>query len=120
MAEGIRIHGLAELDRSFKQLRREVLKELRPELRKAGELVRAEGQSLFSRISERSAAGYKVRVRQRGVAVEQTLARVTGLRGDYGALQMRVGLEPALAAKGPDVEAAIEKMIAGAIGDAGL
>jgi hypothetical protein len=120
MAETVRIIGLKELDRSFKQLRKEVLKELRPQLRKAGEVVRAEGQSLFSRIDARSAAGYKVRVRQRGVAVEQSLPRVTGLRGDYGALQMSVALLPALQTHEKDVSDLVDSMINDAIGNAGL
>jgi hypothetical protein len=120
MAESIRIFGLDELDRAFQQMRKEVLKELRPQLRQAGEIVRAEGQSLFSRIDVGSAAGYKVRVRQRGVAVEQSLPRVTGLRGDYGALQMNIALLPALQSKEAEVVSKIEQMIEDAASDAGL
>ena len=46
--------------------------------------------------SSRSAAGYRTRVRQRGVAVEQALPKTTGQRGDWGATQMRKALVPAL------------------------
>lgn len=120
MAESVRIRGLDELNRAFGQLRKEVLKELRPKLREAGDIVRDEGQDLFNRIDARSAAGYKVRVRQRGVAVEQTLPRVTGLRGDYGALQMNVALLPALQAHEQEVNKLIDSMIDDAIGNAGL
>jgi hypothetical protein len=120
VTQAIRIVGLEELDRSLKQMRKEVLKQLRPQLRKAGELVRAEGQTLFSRIDSRSAAGYRVRVRQRGVAVEQTLPRVTGLRGDYGALQMNVGLLPALASKEAEVVEMIDQMVDDASANADL
>jgi hypothetical protein len=115
VAEYVRIHGIKELDRAFKGLRKEVLKELRPQLRKAGEIVRAEGQSLFSRISPVSAAGYKVRVRQRGIAVEQTLPRVTGLRPDYGSLQMSLALVPALQAHESEVYDMVEAMVGDAI-----
>jgi hypothetical protein len=120
MAETIRIIGLNELDSSFRDLRREVLRQLRPKLREAGEIVRAEGQTLFSRIDARSAAGYKVRVRQRGVAVEQTIPRVTGLRPDYGALQMNIALEPALASKEGEVRDLVDGMVNSAIDDSGL
>lgn len=120
MAKGVRIIGLEEVDSALQKMRAEVLKELRPQLRRAGEIVRAEGQSLFNRIDARSAAGYKVRVRTRGVAVEQSLARVTGKRPDYGALQMNVALIPALAARESQVTDLIDHMIDTASSDADL
>jgi hypothetical protein len=120
MADAVRLIGLDELDKSFRKMRKEVLRELRPQLRKAGEVVRAKGQSLFSPISPKSAAGYKVRVRQRGVAVEQTLPRVTGLRPDFGALQMNRALLPALASSESQVTDMIDKMIDDASGNADL
>jgi hypothetical protein len=119
MASAVRIIGMDDLDKAFKQMRKEVLKELRPTLRKAGEFVRAEWQGQFSRYDARSAAGYKVRVRQRGVAVEQSLPRVTGLRGDYGALQMRVG-SAALKSQEKAVTEQIDQMIDTASSGAGL
>jgi hypothetical protein len=77
-----------------------------------GEDIREDGQRLFSNYGSAaagatsyggtrashadSATGYKVKVRARGVDVEQTKRRTTGLHPEYGGAQMRHGLEPAL------------------------
>lgn len=71
-------------------------KAAREEIRKAGDHVRNDASSLFTAVDTRSAAGYKTRVRQRGVAVEQSIRKTTGTRPDFGALQMRRALVPAL------------------------
>jgi hypothetical protein len=47
-------------------------------------------------------------VRQRGVSVEQSKKRVTGKRGDYGALQMTRALLPAMADKEDETIKAFE------------
>ncbi len=62
-------------------------------------------------MSQKSAAGYRVRVRQRGVAVEQSLRKTTGTRSDFGELQMRQALLPALEANEDRVESAMEAAI---------
>ena len=120
MAQTVKVTGAKELERGFRQMRKQVLRELRPELRKAGELVRTEASTLFSSIDARSAAGYKVRVRAKGVAVEQSLRKVTGLRGDYGALQMRRALIPALEAKGGEASEMVTALVNRASLEAGL
>lgn len=121
MAAGLGIRSNAdEVEKAFRQLRKEVLRELRPELRKAGEIVRAEAQQLFGRYDQRSAAGYKTRVRSRGVAVEQSLSRTTGQHPQYGALQMSHALEPALAAKEEQVLAEFELLISRSANSAGF
>jgi hypothetical protein len=102
-AQTIRVEGLAELQRDFRRIAKDLAKEVREELRKAAEPVRREAQALFSPVSADSAAAYKVRVRQRGVAVEQSKRRVTGLRPDYGRLQMGRALIPALERKADGV-----------------
>jgi hypothetical protein len=43
--------------------------------------------------------------------VEQSLRKVTGLRPDWGATQMRKGLLPALSSKQNEVEAEFEKAL---------
>lgn len=70
-------------------------KEVRDTFRKVGEIVRADAARLFSAVDQKSAAGYRVRVRQRGISVEQSLRKTTGKRPDYGAKQMRDALLPA-------------------------
>lgn len=107
----VRVKGATELERAFRQVRKEVLSELRPALRQIGELVRADAQARFQPYDTASAAGYKVRVRARGVAVEQSKKRTTGLRPDYGALQMRRALVPALDDKESEVLARVELLV---------
>lgn len=86
-------------------------KEARKSLREAAEPVRQEAQDLFSRISAESAAGYRVRVRARGVAVEQSRKRTTGRRPDFGRRQMGVALIPALEKRSNEVVRGLEKML---------
>ena len=68
----------------------------RHELRKVGDIVRDDSQRLFAPVDSKSAAGYKTRVRQRGIAVEQSLKKTTGKHGAYGTMQMKRALLPAL------------------------
>lgn len=85
----------------------------REALDKVGEIVRVGGArnlvqykgDKYHRTKDaiRSAAGFKVRVRQRGVEVEQSLRKTTGAHSWWGAAQMKHGLLPALY----DSEAAI-------------
>jgi len=74
----VRVKGLRELQSAFRKMDNDLKKELRSELKEAGQIVQREATSLFSGVDARSAAGYKVRVRARGVAVEQSLPRTTG------------------------------------------
>ena len=113
MSEAFRIvvKNQAAVERSFRQVRKDTLKLMRPALRRAAEPVRAEAASLFNRYDPRSAAGYKVRVRARGVAVEQSLKRTSGLHPSFGSLQMRQALLPALRDKGEAVKDEIANMV---------
>lgn len=92
---GVHVNGLRELVRAANRTSREARKEIKDALRDVGEVVRADADDRFSTYDERSASGFRVRVRERGVSVEQSRRRVTGLRPDYGALQMRRALIPA-------------------------
>lgn len=108
----VRVKGLRELTRDLNRLSKEVSKEVRDELKEAGDIVRTEASSRFASISPRSAAGYRTRVRRAGlVVVEQSRRRVTGRRGDYGALQMRRALAPAVASKEGEVVNRIDRML---------
>jgi len=107
----VRVRGLRELNRAFKQVDADLRKELRRELREAGALVADEARSLFEPVDPASAAGYKVRVRQRGVAVEQSRRRTTGLHPEFGLLQMDRALLPALDDKQDEVVAKVEDIL---------
>lgn len=94
--ETIRVTGYREVAVAMKLGSKETRKECREALKKVGEIVRADAQQKFSSVDAYSAAGYRVSVRARGVEVDQRRKRVTGKRPDYGKLQMRRALLPAL------------------------
>lgn len=98
-----RVNGMREFLRATDRAGKETKKEVRAAFRKVGEVIRVEAARNFESIDPHSASGYRTRVRQRGVAVEQSLRRVTGLRPDYGALQMREALLPAVEDKADEV-----------------
>jgi hypothetical protein len=86
-------------------------KEVRAAFARSGEIVRADAATRFRAYSAHSAAGYRVRVRQRGVEVDQSLKKTTGLHPEWGALQMRKALLPSLYAKQTEIEAEFEKAL---------
>lgn len=92
----LQVHGYRQFMQALQLADKESRKAARDELRKAAEHVRLDGAQLFAPTDARSAAGYRTRVRQRGVAVEQSLRRTTGTRPNFGGLQMRRALLPAL------------------------
>jgi hypothetical protein len=108
----VRVRGLRELQRDFKKMGGGLNKDIDRELRQAGQIVADEARSRFAGISAASAAGFRPRTRGFGrVVVEQRKGRTTGLRGDYGALQMRRALLPALGAKQDEVVKALDQML---------
>jgi hypothetical protein len=107
----VRVHGLRELNKAFRNVEKDLRKELREELRGVGRIVANEAAGLFAPIDPGSASGFKVRVRQRGVAVEQSKRRTTGAHPEYGGLQMRKALLPALERKEPEVVRGLEGML---------
>lgn len=98
MAQGqtIRVSGYREFLRACDRSGKATKKEVRGAFREVGEGVRVDAARRIAPVDARTAAGYKVRVRQRGVAVEQSIRKTTGAHKKYGALQMRRALLPAL------------------------
>lgn len=90
------VEGLQDLLKALHESEAAIEPAVRGELRLIGEVVRNDAGWKFDKYDERSAAGYRVVVRQRGVSVEQTLRKTTGERPDFGSLQMRKALLPAL------------------------
>jgi hypothetical protein len=112
VAGTVRVRGLRELHRDFKKMSKELGKEVDAELKKAAEPVRDDARSRFSGYSARSAAGYRVRSRGFGtVVVEQSRRKTTGQRPDFGSLQMRRALLPALHSKSDEVSSRIDRML---------
>jgi hypothetical protein len=105
------VRGYKELLRASTRAERSVNREVRGAFRAVGEIVRADAAADFSKYSTRSAAGFKVRVRQRGVFVEQALRKTTGQHPEWGALQMKKALLPARAKDEALIEAEFEKAL---------
>ena len=120
MAQVVSVNGLAEMQRAFRKLDKGITKEIRGELREAGDIVRDDARPRFAGISAKSAAGFRTVVRQRGVAVEQRHGRTTGKRPDFGALQLRRALVPALDAKEGEVVDQLDGMLGRLGGEAGF
>ena len=107
--ETVRVEGLRDFLRDTAKAEKETKKKVRDRLKEAGDVVREEASRLFAPVSAKTADGYRVRARVSGVHVEQSLRKTTGLRPDYGALQMRRALVPVLIAKEDDVQREMEK-----------
>lgn len=115
MQQTVRVEGLRELIRAADNAGKETKKLVRGELRKAAEPVRDEARRLFAPVDAKSASRYGISVRRSGiVSVEQRLRKTTGLHPEFGALQMRTALEPALDSKADEVgermEAAVDRI----------
>ena len=110
-ASTVVFHGFNELIKASKEAPKAINSEVRGAFGEVGEIVRADATPRFAKYSTRSAAGFRVVVRQRGVSVEQSLRKTTGLHPDWGKLQMRKGLLPALRHTEPEVEAAFTKAV---------
>lgn len=109
--ETVRVHGIREFVRAASKATKESKTFVRAALRESAMPVRDEAARRISPIDARTAAGYRVAVRQRGVAVEQRLRKTTGTRPDYGALQMRRALLPALRREAANTERRVERAL---------
>jgi len=109
--ETLRVKGYRDFVRACDRAGRETKREVRGTLKEVGEVVRRDAEQRFSGVDARSAAGYRVSVRVTGVFVVQRLRKTTGLRPDYGSLQMRRALIPALEQNRRLVEASLEHAI---------
>lgn len=98
MAAGtVRVTGLRETIRSLEIVNRKAAKVVKDEIKQAVEPVAASARGRISRYRGASTSTIVPRVSPRGAFVTQRARTVTGLRGDFGSLQMREGLLPALA-----------------------
>ncbi len=108
----VTVHGLAELRANLAFYDVDAAKALKEELRAAGDLVRADAQDRLEGVSPKSAAGLRVYVRSGSrVSVEQSLRKTTGRRPDFGTLQMRQGLLPALDDKRAEVAVMVDRSL---------
>lgn len=106
------MRGYREFMRATAKAEKDTRRTIHTKLREAGDVVREEGQRRFLRYDAKSASGFRIRSRVGGVFVEQSLRRTTGQHPEYGALQMRVALVPALESKATEVERRMDQALA--------
>lgn len=103
--------GLRELNRAINKADKDTTKLLKEPFKRVGKIVRDDGESRFSGVDTRSASGFKVRVRTRGVAVEQSRKNRGGSkRPNYTRMQQEA-LDAALDSKQPEVIDEMNKAI---------
>jgi hypothetical protein len=107
----VRVHGLREVNAAFRKVDTSLARQFGDDLKKAAEPVVREVKQKETRW--RGASIGTIRARRSGarVYVEQGARKKTGLRPDYGALQMRSALEPALEEQADEVFAEVEHVL---------
>jgi len=109
----IRTKGLREFIVAADRAGYETKKLVRDELRQAAEPVRREAQQLLKELQPMpDDTRYGISVRRVGsVTVERRRTKTTGERGDWGRIQMREALEPALDTKQGEVQSLLEAAV---------
>lgn len=108
----VRVKGLRQLNLALKRVDSSLQRELDKALLAAGELVAASARDRFSTIDTHAAQGFRPRMRGFGrLVVEQRQRRTTGLRPDFGSLQMTRALLPARAENEERLVGALETML---------
>jgi hypothetical protein len=120
VTETLQVTGLTELIKALHEVDRGLEKEVREGLREGGQKVQGAATARFMRYGQKTARGFRTVVRQRGVSVEQSLRKTTGLQPQWGKLQMRKGLLPALEAEQGEVAELVEKRVGGLLHRHGL
>lgn len=91
------VKGLRELLRATDKAGGDIKKYTREALREAAEPIRNEAAIRFAPIDAKSASRFGVSIRRAGtITIEQRLRRTTGRHPEFGRLQMRKALIPAL------------------------
>lgn len=101
------VKGYKELLQAFAHTEADVNKGMRGVLKEVGEIVRVDAAARMSHYDGRSAAGFRTVVSQLGVDVRQSI-RGKHIRPQFGGVQMKRALLPALDAKSGETVAAFE------------
>lgn len=100
----VHVRGYRECISALNKVNREVSKETKAALKDAADPVAASSREKLARYQGASLGTIGPRVTTQGVFVTQRAKKVTGKRGDFGALQMTRGLMPALDEHGDEIE----------------
>lgn len=102
---------MRELNSALGKYEKSLQKELRAELKRVAEPVAQDARSKAARFGARTAAGIAAGTRSGAAVVRQRNRKTTGQRPDFGVLQMRTVLEPALAENETRVLEDVENML---------
>lgn len=114
-------HGILEVERAFTETVIEVDPALSKQIRSLAEPVKTEAMSAASVWEgggpgqSRTAAGFRIRRRGLGVRVEQGLSKTTGFHPNYGGVEMRHFLLPALEQHQQEIESGVGLVIDGLV-----
>lgn len=111
MSVEIRVHGVREVSAAFRTVDRKLASDFGGDLKKAAEPVAVAGRQKVTRFQGASVKTIRTKRSGPRVFVEQGARKVTGNRGDFGALQMRTVLVPALEEQSDEVFDNVEKVL---------
>src|SRR5262245_58259522 len=106
------VKDFQHLMRGLKDMDKDTKRKTRAAFRDVGEATRVDAIKMLSPHDPKSAAGFKTRVRQRGIAVEQSLRKTTGKHPEWGSYQMRHALIPSLDRNADKLIADIDRALA--------
>jgi hypothetical protein len=109
--EAVQVSGLRETVRALNKVNRDAKKVVLAELAAAAEPIAASARTKISRYTGASLTTIKPRAATKGVFVRQNARKVTGLRSDFGALQMTHGLLPALAEHADEIIPGLDRAL---------
>lgn len=92
----LRVKGYREVTRALNQVDKDTRKTLLDALKKAAEPTSQDARSRLSRYAGLDTASIQPRAVSTGVYITQKHGKTTGTRPDFGSLQMRQGLLPAV------------------------
>ena len=111
-AETVRVKGLRELNAALHRIDRDLGKELDKGLLEAGMLIAQNARNRFGVYDQKSAMGFRPRMRGFGrLVVEQRYRKKTGQHPEFGSLQMQKALLPARREEEPMLIAGLEGML---------
>lgn len=108
MAETIRVKGYRETARALQRVNKGAKLALYSGLRDAAEPIAEDARSRLGGYQGLKTSTIRPRVGVRGVYITQGAKKTSGLRPDFGALQMREGLLPAAYSRQDDIVDKVE------------
>ena len=108
---GVEVKGMRALDRNLGIFDKNARKELRKQLKAIAEPIAVDVRHGVERFGARTVEGVQAGARTGMAVVRQRAKKTTGLRPDFGTLQMDVAFLPALKKNEPAAIRSIEDML---------